>query len=242
MLDGTCNFGHSAASDLSCIMPCELKSVELTELEGASDTERALLRRIREGESELFYDLVRPCERAVYGAVYAVVQNEADAEEVAQEAVLKAFSNLHQFRGESRFSTWLVRIAINEARTRARRNRLRAAESLDEAPNDDAGGDYTPICLVDWREIPSDALQRSEVRELLARALASLSQIYREVVMLRDVQQLSISETATILGISQGSVKTRLLRARLQLRDVLAKQLGNNYTSGLCEGKKLWRW
>lgn len=223
-------------------MPCELKSVELTQLEGASDTERALLRRIREGESELFYELVRPCERAVYGAVYAVVQNEADAEEVAQEAVLKAFSNLHQFRGESRFSTWLVRIAINEARTRARRNRLRAAESLDEAPNDDTGGDYTPICLVDWREIPSDALQRSEVRELLARALASLSQIYREVVMLRDVQQLSISETAAILGISQGSVKTRLLRARLQLRDVLAKRLGNNYTSGLCEGKKLWRW
>lgn len=221
-------------------MPCELKSEELAELEGASDTERALLRRIREGESELFYDLVRPCERAVYGAVYAVVQNEADAEEVAQEAVLKAFSNLHQFRGESRFSTWLVRIAINEARTRSRRNRLRAAQSLDEAPNDDTGGDYTPICLVDWREIPSDALQRSEVREMLARALASLSQIYREVVMLRDVQQLSISETAAILGISQGSVKTRLLRARLQLRDVLAKQLGN--MSGLYEGKKLWRW
>ena len=221
-------------------MPCELKSEELAELEGARDTERALLRRICEGESELFYDLVRPCERAVYGAVYAVMQNEADAEEVAQEAVLKAFSNLHQFRGESRFSTWLVRIAINEARTRSRRNRLRAAQSLDEAPNDDTGGDYTPICLVDWREIPSDALQRSEVRELLARALASLSQIYREVVMLRDVQQLSISETAAILGISQGSVKTRLLRARLQLRDVLAKQLGN--TSGLYEGKKLWRW
>lgn len=224
-------------------MPCDVNS-EAVAVPRENEEETALLERIRQGETELFYGLVQPCERSIYGAAYAILQNEADAEEVAQEAVLKAFSKLHQFRGESRFSTWLVRIAINEARIRARRNRLRATESLDAPPESDPGGDYTPLYLADWREIPSDALERAEVRQMLAQALSSLSQIYREVVMLRDVQQRNTAETAAILGISEASVKTRLLRARLQLRDSLAKELGNTYSSSrwLRKGKRPWPW
>lgn len=224
-------------------MACDVNS-EAAGVASPSEQEAALLERIRRGETELFYGLIQPCERSIYLAAYAILQNEADAEEVCQEAVLKAFSNLHQFRGDSRFSTWLVRIAINEARIRARRNRLRTAESLDDSPAGDPGGDYTPLCLADWREIPSEALERAEVRQMLAQALNSLSQIYREVVMLRDVQQRNTAETAAILGISEASVKTRLLRARLQLRDSLAKKLGNTYSSSrwLRKGKKPWPW
>jgi len=224
-------------------MPCDLNS-EAVGVPGHSYDEAALLERVRQGETELFYHLVQPCERTIYVAAYAILQNEADAEEVAQEAVLKAFRNLHQFRGEAKFSTWLVRIAINEARIRVRRNRLRAAESLDEPTSADREGDYTPRCLADWREIPSDALERAEVRQLLAKAMNSLSQTYREVIMLRDVQQLNTAETAAALGVSQASVKTRLLRARLQLRDELAKELGKNYTTSrwLRRGKKPWPW
>ena len=225
-------------------MPCDVNSEAGREAQPI-EHEGALLERIRNGESELFYELVQPHERTVYLSAYAILQNEADAEEVAQEAVLKAFSNLHQFRGEAKFSTWLVRIAINEARIRVRRNRLRAAESLDEPPGGDHdAGDYTPRFLADWGEIPSEVLERAEVRHLLEQALNSLSQAHREVVMLRDVQQLSTAETAEILGISQASVKTRLLRARLQLRDRLTQVLGENlYTSQwLQKGKKPWAW
>jgi len=210
---------------------------------GPSLEEAALLDRVRDGDTELFYRLVQPHERTIYLAAYAILQNEADAEEVAQEAVLKAFSNLQQFRGEAKFSTWLVRIAINEARIRVRRNRLRAAQSIDEAPAEAEDRDYTPLFLADWREIPSDTLERQQVRNILVNALNSLSRPYREVVVLRDIQQLNTAETAEVLGITKSSVKTRLLRARLQLRDMVVKQLGPGYNGKwLQRGKKPWAW
>ncbi len=185
--------------------------------------ERALIERIRAGDSEAFYDLVRPYERAIYVTAYSILQDPTEAEDVAQETVLKAFRNLHQFRGEARFGTWLVTIAINESRMRLRSRQRARLESLDAVPDDP---DYVPIQLRDWREIPSQALERQELREAQTRALAALNDKYREVMVLRDVQLLSVAETAEVLAITPGNVKVRLLRARLQMRDRLVTELG----------------
>lgn len=183
--------------------------------------EAALVERVRKGEQDRFLDLVRPCERGVYLAALAIVSNQADAEEVAQEAILKALKNLAQFRAESRFCTWLIRIAINEARMRLRSANRARVESIDQPALDDEG-DPAPREFPDWREIPSQALERRELRQALEDALQALPEKYREVFMLRDVQHLSIAQAAEALGLTQAAVKTRLLRARLQLRDFLA--------------------
>lgn len=202
--------------------------------------EAALIQRIRDGEPDLFYELIRPYERHVYSAAFAILRNETDAEDAAQEAVLKAFRNLRQFRGEAKFSTWLIQIAVNEARMRRRKEHADLMEPI--ADRKDESGNYTPRDFADWREIPSETLERKEIREKLAEALASLGEIYREVFVLRDMQHLSIEETAHALGISTASVKTRLLRARLRLRDLLAPGLGGAWTPkvSLGKGKKPW--
>jgi RNA polymerase sigma-70 factor (ECF subfamily) len=196
---------------------------------GPDAQEEALIRRIQNGEPDKFYDLVKPYERRVYTAAFAVLRNAADAEEVAQEAILKAFANLRQFRAEARFSTWLIQIAVNEARMRRRKDHAEIMEPIGE--HQDEEGTYTPRDFADWREIPSEAVQRAEVRELLLEALASLGEKYREVFVLRDIQHLSIEEVADSLGISRASVKTRLLRARLMLRDLLAPRFAEGWFS-----------
>ena len=184
--------------------------------------------------------MIRPYERRVYAATFAILRNEADAEDVAQEAVLKAFKHIRQFRAEARFSTWLIQITVNEARMRRRKAHANIMEPI--ADRQDEEGKYTPRDFADWREIPSETLERNEVRQKLAEALAELGQIYREVFVLRDMQQLSIEETAKALGISSASVKTRLLRARLMLRDLLAPGLGGAWSSRLSfeKGTKPW--
>src|SRR5215831_1071090 len=133
-------------------------------------TEAELIERVCHGDKEAFYALVQPCERAVYTAAISILNNPADAEEVAQEAVLKAFAALPRFRGESKFSTWLIQITINEARLKLRKDRRHLYESIDEPKTDDEG-DYYPKDFADWREIPSETLQRRELREALKRAL-----------------------------------------------------------------------
>src|SRR5438067_6353161 len=202
--------------------------------------EGTLIRRIRNGERDLFYDLVRPYERRVYAAAYAILHNEADAQDAAQEAVLKAFKNFRQFREEARFSTWLIQIAVNEARMRRRKEHADVIEPILDRQEED--GSYTPRDFADWREIPSETLERKEIRQKLVEALASLGEKYREVFILRDVEQLSIEETAKALGISIPSVKTRLLRARLMLRDLLAPGFGGGWASKLSfeKGSKPW--
>ena len=207
-------------------------------LEGS---EAELIRRVCQGDKEAFYGLVGPYERAVYVAAVSILNNPADAEEVAQEAVLKAFTHLAEFRAEARFSTWLIQITINEARSRLRKDRRRLYESIDE-PRTDEEGDYSPKDFADWREIPSETLKRDELRNALKRALASLPLKYREVLILRDIQNLSIEETAEILGISEGNVKTRLLRARLQMRDALAPGIDGSWSTGKPEYKKVRPW
>jgi RNA polymerase sigma-70 factor (ECF subfamily) len=215
---------------------------EVTSLNSAADrfNEERLIQRIREGEHELFYELIRPYERRVYSAALAILRNEANAEDAAQEAVLKAFKNIRQFRGEARFSTWLIQITVNEARMRRRKEHAHLVEPIVD--REDAEGDYIPRDFADWREIPSETLERKEVREKLAEALEALGHIYREVFVLRDMQHLSIEETAKVLGISSASVKTRLLRARLMLRDLLAPGLGGTWSTRLhfAKGTKPW--
>ena len=201
-------------------------------------TEADLLERARQGDKEAFYNLVCPCERAVYAAAVSILNNSADAEEVAQEAVLKAFTNLVSFRGEAKFSTWLIQITINESRLKLRKDRRHLYESVDEQRANDEG-EYFPKDFADWREVPSEALQRRELREALKQAIAHLPSMYREVLILRDVQQRSIQETAQILGLTEGSVKTRLLRARLQMRDALAPGIDGTWTTGKAEYKKV---
>ena len=217
----------------------------ITVVEGTADagneSESSLIARICKGESSLFATLVKPYERRVYVAALALLRNDADAQDVAQEAILKAFANLRQFRGESKFSTWLIQITVNEVRMRQRKQHAQLFEPLVES-NDEEEGTYTPRDFADWREIPSEALERSEIRTLLAKALASLAQKYREVFILRDVEQMSIEEAAEVLNISIASVKTRLLRARLMLRDILAPDLANGWFSRAPFGKGSKPW
>jgi RNA polymerase sigma-70 factor (ECF subfamily) len=159
---------------------------------------------------------------------------------VAQEAMLKAFANIRQFRAEARFSTWLIQITVNEALMRRRRERTVVMEGIDERRDEES--DYAPRDFADWREIPSEALERKEVRQKLADALAMIDRKYREVFVLRDMEQLNIQETAEALGISVASVKTRLLRARLMLRDLLAGGWDKGWFSRLPfeKGSKPW--
>ena len=208
--------------------------------DAGDDDEQSLIARICKGEPSLFATLVKPYERRVYATALALLRNDADAQDVAQEAILKAFANLRQFRGESKFSTWLIQITVNEARMRQRKPRADLFEPIAELQDEE--GAYTPRDFADWREIPSEALERSEIRALLAKALASLAQKYREVFLLRDVEQISIEETAEVLNISIASVKTRLLRARLMLRDILAPDLANGWFSRTPFGKGSKPW
>ena len=203
--------------------------------------EAELIQRVCRGDKEAFYGLVRPYERAVYTAAILILNNPADAEEVAQEAVLKAFSHLAGFRGEAKFSTWLIQITINEARLKLRKDRRHLYESIDEHRTDDEG-DYSPQDFADWREIPSEALQRDELRQALKRGIAALPLKYREVFLLRDIQGHSTEDTAEILGITEGNVKTRLLRARLQMRDALAPGIDGSWSTGKAEYRKVRPW
>lgn len=210
--------------------------------QSAAPDEASIIRQVLDGDTERFYDLVRPYEKAVFVAAMSVLRNEHDAEEVAQEAVLKAFVNLKSFRAESKFSTWLIQITINEARMKLRKDHAQLYESTDESRNDADGEPYIPKDWADWREIPSEALQRKELRDALSKAIESLDPKYREVLILRDVEDLSIAETAAALNISEANVKTRLLRARLQVRDALAPGIDGSWSIGETGWKKVRPW
>jgi RNA polymerase sigma-70 factor, ECF subfamily len=189
--------------------------------------EASLIARILAGEKDLYYTLVSPYERVIYTAAFSLLRNAADAEDCAQEAILKGFRHLGTFKGQSKFVSWLVRIAFNEAKMKLRKLRSSVYESLDSIEYDQ-DGEYVPQCLQDWREIPSESLERKEVREIIEDAIESLPSIYKQVFVLRDIQGHDVDATAQILGVSTAVVKTRLVRARLQLRDLLAPKIKNS--------------
>jgi RNA polymerase sigma-70 factor (ECF subfamily) len=192
------------------------------------------IRRILAGEKHLFHDLIRPCERSIYFLLYSLLRNEAEAEDVAQETVIKVFQNLEKFRGDSQFRTWVLSIARNEGLGRLRKISIRREDSLD-AETDEKTGDYTPAILTSWREIPVEALEQKELGDLLRKAIEGLPEIYRNVVLLRDIEEMDIRETAAAMGISEASVKVRLHRARALLQRDLAPQL-----KGFAPAKRRW--
>ena len=204
------------------------KAVQTTQ-SGADSPELELIRRVCSGEKNLFYELIQPHERSVYRAAFAILRNEQDAEDVAQEAMLKAFTHLASFRKEAKFSTWLVQITINEARMRLRKDRRHLYESIDEGVESDEG-DYIPRDFADWRPIPSEDLEQQRLKEALQKAVAGLAPKYQDVFIMRDIQDVNIADTAKALGITEASVKTRLLRARLQMRDALAPGIDGSWS------------
>ena len=181
--------------------------------------ERVLIQRILVGDVQSFCELVRPYQRSIFVRALSILGNEADAEEVVQESILKAFRNLFQFRSESRFSTWFIQIGINEARIKIRRDKRHLYESLETWLADDGHngcGDF-----IQWRETPLDVLERKELCQAISKSLESLPSKYRSVLILRHVREFSTLDTAKILGISEVNVKVRLLRARMQMRAAL---------------------
>lgn len=204
--------------------------------------ELALIERVcNHGEKSLYYQLIQPYERALFSAALSILRNDADAEDAAQEAALKGLKYLCTFRRESKFSTWLIQIAVNEARMKLRKDRRHLYDSIDDGVENEEG-DYIPRDFADWREIPSEELQRKELREAIQKALDSLAPKYREVFTLRDIQRLNIQETAAALGITEAAVKTRLLRARLQMRDALAPGIDGGWSSEERTWKKVRPW
>ena len=199
-----------------------------------TDFEADCIRRILAGEKQLFHDLIRPCERSIYFLLFSLLKNEADAEDVAQETVIKVYQNLDKFRGDSQFRTWVLSIARNEGLGRLRKISNRREDSLD-AETDEQTGDYTPAILTSWREIPAEALVQKELGNILRDAIEGLPEIYRNVVVLRDIEELDIRESAAVLGISEASVKVRLHRARALLQRNLAPQL-----KGFAPAKRRW--
>ena len=201
--------------------------------------EAELIGRILAGETELFHELIRPYERLVYVTIFTILKNETEAEDGAQEAMISAFRHLGSFRGDAKFSTWLVTIAMNEARKRLRKGKVAAEDSLDATLDDPDGGDYTPAVLTDWREIPLEALEKKELRGKLREAVANLPEKYREVFVLRDIEELNQEETAAALGINVTLVKVRLHRARMMLQKALVPYLKSEATP---RGGSFRRW
>ena len=193
-------------------------------LSTAPQTDLDCIRRILAGEKQLFHELIRPCEKPIYFLLFSMLKNEADAEDAAQETAIKVYRNLHLFRGDSQFRTWVLSIARNEGLGRLRKLGSLREDSLD-AETDDATGDYTPAVLTCWREIPAETLERQQLGEILRQAVQKLPEIYRNVVLLRDIEEMDIRETATALAISEAAVKVRLHRARAMLQRDLAPKL-----------------
>jgi len=172
------------------------------------------------GDKERFAELVERHQRIVFRIVQGILNSPADSEEVLQEAFLKAYTHLREFRGQAQFRTWLIRIAINEARMRLRKYRPGLHDSIDES--DPEGDQFEPRELRDWDPNPEERLESAEMSRLLERAIGALPRGYREIFLLRDVEQLSTEEAAESLEISVPAAKTRLRRARLMMREYLA--------------------
>jgi RNA polymerase sigma-70 factor (ECF subfamily) len=180
----------------------------------AGEDENSLVQAAKGGDVAAFETLVRLYDQKVFRIVRHITQNREDAEDAAQKAFLKAYRGLARFQGRSRFSTWLFRIAVNESLMKLRHRRGLQVVSVDDDPRELAA---IPLEIVDWSPNPEQLYSKSELREILAKALQELSPIYRTVFMLRDVEGLSTDETAQVLDLNIAAVKTRLFRARLKL-------------------------
>ena len=188
---------------------------------GASAEDIELIERVLSGDRRAFETLVRKHERRVFRVTLAVLGNIEDAEEAMQDTFVKAFRHLDQFRRESRFTTWLTRIAVNEALQK--RQSRKETVSLDESRG---GGEMLwPRRFEPWRADPEKTYGRQELRQIIEAAIQSLPAIYREAFVLRDIEEMTAEEAAEAVGISVPALKSRLLRARLMIRETLAESL-----------------
>jgi len=181
----------------------------------------ALVTSAREGDVHAFETLVQKYDRQIFRIAQHITQNREDAQDVVQDAFLKAYEKLDQFQGNSKFYTWLVRIAVNESLMRLRKRRTRKMVSIDEDIETDEGS--VPQDLADWSPNPEQNYGQAELAEILRKTIQGLPHGFRIVFVLRDVDGLSTEETAETLGLSVPAVKSRLLRARLQLRERLSR-------------------
>jgi RNA polymerase sigma-70 factor (ECF subfamily) len=181
----------------------------------------ALVDRVRGGDVEAYDTLVRKYERQIFRIAQHITQNREDAEDVMQDAFLKAYEKIDQFQGNSKFYTWLVRIAVNESLMRLRKRRTGKMVSIDEDIETDGGS--VPRDLADWAPDPEQNYNQAELAGILRKTIQGLPPGFRIVFVLRDVEGLSTQETAEMLDLSIPAVKSRLLRARLQLRERLSR-------------------
>lgn len=193
--------------------------------------ELALVRAAKAGDISAFEQLVHRYDRNVFRIAQHITQNREDAEDVVQDAFLKSYENLKNFQEQSKFYTWLVRIAVNEALMRLRRRRPERMVSLDEEVKTEE--DSMPREVADWSPNPEQQYSQAELKDILQRTIQGLPSSFRTVFVLRDVEGLSTEETAEALDLSIPAVKSRLLRARLQLRERL-----NKYFKKRKDGKK----
>jgi RNA polymerase sigma-70 factor (ECF subfamily) len=197
-----------------------METIEKNVAEAPSE-ETLLVNAARGGDIGSFEKLVKRYDRNVFRIAQHITQNREDAEDVVQDAFLKAYQNLGQFQGQSKFYTWLVRIAVNEALMRLRRRRPERMISLDEDVKTEE--DSMPREVADWSPNPEQQYSQGELKEILGKTIQGLPAGFRMVFVLRDVEGLSTEETAAALELSVPAVKSRLLRARLQLRERLNK-------------------
>lgn len=183
--------------------------------------EAPLVAQSRGGDPRAFGELVRRYEAKIFRLAQHITQNREDAEDVLQETFLKAYEHLDQFQGNSKFYTWIVRIAVNQALMKLRRRKTNKTVSLDETI--DTGEDTVVREIAAWGENPEQRFSREELGTILDSAIEELEPAYRSVFVLRDIEELSTEETAEALGLSVPAVKSRLLRARLQLRERLTR-------------------
>ena len=183
--------------------------------------EMALVHAAKAGDVSAFESLVKKYDRNVFRIANHITHNREDAEDVVQDAFLKAYENLEQFQGQSKFYTWLVRIAVNEALMKLRKRRPERTVSLDEDVKTEE--DSLPREVADWSPNPEQQYSQAELKDILTRTIQGLPQGFRTVFVLRDVEGLSTEDTAEALDLSIPAVKSRLLRARLQLRDRLSR-------------------
>lgn len=192
-----------------------------TSTQPAFSDETGLVASAKRGDGAAYTQLVNRYERKIFRLAKHITQNEEDAEDVLQDTFLKAYEHLGEFQEQSKFYTWLVRIAVNEALMKLRKRKSGKIFSLDDAV--DTGEEMVAREIAVWDDNPEQRYSQEELRAILQQAIDGLAPIFRTVFILRDVDELSTEETASALGISVPAVKSRLLRARLQLRDKLTR-------------------
>jgi RNA polymerase sigma-70 factor (ECF subfamily) len=197
--------------------------------QAATDGDFDLVRASKNGDVAAFEQLVKRYDGKLFRIAQSVTRNREDSQDVVQETFLKAYQHLGDFRGDSQFSTWLFRITVNQSLMKLRKQRAIKDVSLDEDFQGD--GDKLPLEVIDWAPNPEQLYRTSELREILIKTIEELPPILRTVFVLQDLEGLSTIQTAEALTLSQPAVKSRLWRARLQLRERLNKYFGKSAES-----------